>query len=111
MGRGLVPRGGEPISNDDLRKEFSDSLTDEEREYFFPAGIGNTVAIELKYFADAIKTGGKPEVDAVEGMKSEAICMAAYESGYFGRPVTIAEIESCELEGYQKEINDKLGIE
>ena len=64
----------------------------------------------MKYFADAIRSGGKPEVDAVEGMRSEAICMAVYESGWFGRPVTIAEIENCELEGYQKEINDKLGI-
>ena len=56
------------------------------------------------------RSGGKPEVDAVEGMRSEAICMAVYESGWFDRPVTIAEIENCELEGYQKEINDKLGI-
>ena len=109
-GRGLVPRGGEPISNEDLMKEFMDSLSDSEREYYFPGGIEDTVAIELKYFADAIRSGGKPEVDAVEGMRSEAICMAVYESGWFGRPVTIAEIENCELEGYQKEINDKLGI-
>ena len=107
---GLVPRGGEPISNDDLMKEFMDSLSDSEQEYYFPGGVEDTVAIELKYFADAIRSGGKPEVDAVEGMRSEAICMAVYESGWFGRPVTIAEIENCELEGYQKEINDKLGI-
>ena len=92
-----------------LMKEFTDSLTEEENEYYFPSGIGDTVAIELKYFADAIRNGGKPEVDAVEGQRSQAICMAAYESGYWGRPVTIAEIENCELEGYQKEINDHLG--
>ena len=79
-------------------------------EYYFPSGIEDTVAIELKYFADAIMTGGKPEVDGIEGMKSEAICMAVYESGWHGRPVTLAEIESCELEGYQGEINEKLGI-
>ena len=99
---------GEAIANGDLEKEFMDSLSDEQKEYYFPAGIGDTVAIELKYFADAIRSGGKPEVDAVEGMRSEAICMAVYESGFFGRPVTIAEIENCELEGYQKEINDKI---
>lgn len=110
FGEGLVPRNGEPISNEDLVSEFMDSISEEEREYYFPSGIGNTVAIELKYFADAINTGGKPEVDGIEGMKSEAICMAVYESGWHGRPVTLAEIENCELEGYQKEINDKLGI-
>ena len=49
-GRGLVPRGGEPISNEDLMKEFTDSLSDSEREYYFPSGIEDTVAIELKYF-------------------------------------------------------------
>lgn len=110
FGAGLVPRNRDPISNEDLVKEFMASLNDEEREHYFPSGITDTVAIELKYFADAINTGGKPEVDGVEGMKSEAICMAVYESGHFGRPVTIAEIESCALEGYQKEINEKLGI-
>lgn len=108
--QGLVPRGGEPISNDDLMQEFTNSLSDSEREYYFPGGVEDTVAIELKYFADAIRSGGQPEVDAVEGMRSEAICMAVYESGWFGRPVTIEEIENCELEGYQKEINDKLEI-
>ena len=83
---GLVPRGGEPISNDDLMKEFTDSLSDSEREYYFPGGVEDTVAIELKYFADAIRSGGKPEVDAVEGMRSEAICMAVYESGMVWSP-------------------------
>ena len=83
---GLVPRRGEPISNDDLMQEFTDSLSDSEREYYFPGGVEDTVAIELKYFADAIRSGGKPEVDAVEGMRSEAICMAVYESGWFGSP-------------------------
>ena len=110
FGTGLVPRTGEPLNNEELVNAFMDSISDEERDYYFPNGIENTVAIELKYFADAINTDGKPEVDGIEGMKSEAICMAVYESGYWGRPVTLAEIESCELEGYQKEINDELGI-
>ena len=37
--------------------------------------------------------------------------MAVYESGYFGRSVTIEEIENLSLEGYQKEINDEIGVE
>ena len=40
---------------------------------------------------------GKPEVDGLEGLRSQAICMAVYESGWFGRPVTIAEIESLRV--------------
>ena len=107
---GLTSRSGETISNEVLLQEFLAHISDDEREYYFPNGIEDTVAIELKYFADAIITGGKPEVDGIEGMKSEAICMAVYESGWHGRPVTLAEIESCELEGYQGEINENLGI-
>ena len=107
---GLTLRNGENISNEALVSEFLTQISDEEHEYYFPSGIEDTVAIELKYFADAIATGGKPEVDGIEGMKSEAICMAVYESGWHDRPVTLAEIENCALEGYQGEINDKLGI-
>lgn len=107
---GLTLRNGENTSNEALVSEFLAHISDEEREYYFPSGIEDTVAIELKYFADAILTGGKPEVDGIEGMKSEAICMAVYESGWHGRPVTLPEIENCELEGYQGEINEKLGI-
>ena len=47
----------------------------------------------------------------MEGYRSQAVCMAVYESGHFGRAVTIKEIEDLSLEGYQKEINDELGIE
>jgi hypothetical protein len=84
----------------------------------------------LKYFADAVHASGKPTVaevaktsggsvryfpphdfvDGIEGMKSQAICMAVFESGWHGRAVTLEEIENCELEGYQKEINDSLGL-
>ena len=107
---GLTLRNGENTSNEALVSEFLAHISDEEREYYFPSGVEDTVAIELKYFADAVLTDGKPEVDGSEGMKSQAVCMAVYESGWHGRPVTLIEIESCELEGYQGEINEKLGI-
>jgi len=110
-GSGLHPRGGESISTDELHKQFMASLSEPEKEYFFPREIGNTISIELKYFADAINNGGQPEVDGMEGYRSQAVCMAVYESGHFGRAVTIEEIEDLSLEGYQKEINDELGIE
>jgi len=127
---GLFPRGGENVNNDALYNEFIQSISEEEKEYYFPRGVTDTVAIELKYFADAIHAGGKPMVaevaktsgesvrhfpphdfvDGIEGMKSQAICMAVFESSWHGRAVTLKEIENCELEGYQKEINDSLGL-
>ena len=53
--QGLIPRGGEPTPNNVLEQDFMDSLSDDEREYYFPGGVEDTVAIELKYFADAIR--------------------------------------------------------
>ena len=107
---GLWLRNGTHIDNDAIVKEFMESLSDEQREQAFPAGITDTVAVELKDFADAVRIGIVPEVDVMEGLKDQAICMALFESAWFNRPVTLAEIERCELEGYQREINEALGI-
>ena len=78
--------------------------------------VGMAFNVESSLFpllntADAINSGSQPEVDGLEGYRSQAICMAVYESGYFGRSVTIEEIENLSLEGYQKEINDEIGVE
>lgn len=107
---GNVTRRKESIDASQINKMFMDSLNEEQKEKFFPAGINDTIAIELKDFADAILTGSKYEVDGIEGLKDEAICMACFESSWFNKPVEVSKIENCEIEGYQKEINDDLGI-
>jgi UDP-N-acetyl-2-amino-2-deoxyglucuronate dehydrogenase len=107
---GNVTQRKESIEGAKISEMFMASLNEEEKEHFFPRGITDTVAIELKYFAEAIQTGGKPEVDGVEGLKDEAICMACLESSWFNMPVEMSKIENCEIEGYQKELNDDLGI-
>lgn len=107
---GLWLRDGTHIDNETLVREFMESLTPEQKEKYFPGGITDTVAIELKDFADAVRLGTIPEVDVMEGLRDQAICMAIFESAWFGRPVTIQEIIRCELEGYQREINEQLGL-
>jgi predicted dehydrogenase len=107
---GNVTQRKESIEGAKINEMFMASLSEEEKEHFFPRGITDTVAIELKYFAEAIQTGGKPEVDGIEGLKDEAICMACLESSWFNMPVEMSKIENCEIEGYQKELNDDLGI-
>ena len=87
-----------------------ESISEDEKEKLFPSGITDTVAIELKDFADAVLTGSKPEVDGIEGLKDQAICMAVFESSWLNQPVSINDIENCEIEGYQKDINDSLGL-
>jgi len=98
------------ISSEELQKKFRESISDEEKEKLFPSGITDTIAIELKDFADALLTGSTPEVDGIEGLKDQAICMAVFESAALNQPVSISDIENCKIEEYQKEINDGLGL-
>lgn len=98
------------ISSEELQKKFRESISDEEKEKLFPSGITDTMAIELKDFADALLTGSTPEVDGIEGLKDQAICMAIFESAALNQPVSISDIENCKIEEYQKEINDGLGL-
>lgn len=107
---GLWTRAGERTPMKELTREYRASLSEEEGEKLFPGGMADTFCIELKDFADAIREGTVPEIDGMEGFKAQAICMAVFESGWHQRPVSLQEIERCELEGYQAEVNEALGI-
>ena len=107
---GLWLRDKTHIPGEALIEEFMGSLSTEEKETLFPGGVTDTFAVQLKDFADAVRLGTRPETDGVDGFKAQAICMAVYESARAGRPVSLREIEQCELEGYQGEINQDLGI-
>ena len=106
-----MTRTGENTSNEALVEAYQNSLTEDERERLFPSGVENSISTELKDFADAVRGQGTPEVDGLEGYRSQAICMAIFESEWFNRSVTLAEIERGDLEGYQAEIDQALGID
>jgi len=107
---GLWLRDETHVDKEALVEEFMKSLSEEEKEGLFPGGVTNSIAVELKDFADAVRLGTVPEVDGMEGFKAQAICMAIFESAWFNRPVSLREIERCETEGYQAEINAALDI-
>jgi len=109
-GEGITLRGGKKIALEELQSDFMTDLSDEERERLFPRGITDTVATELKEFFDAVQGRGEIEVTGEEGMKDEAICMALYESAWFGKEIEIADVESCKIEGYQGELNRDVGL-
>ncbi len=98
------------LSREELEAEFRKSLTEEQREQFFPRGIEDTVAHELKEFIDACLYDMPMETDGLEGYKAEAICYAVYESAATGRPVRVAEVETLAVEEYQRDINESLGF-
>ena len=107
---GAWTRAGKNTKTETLVKEYLRSLKKDEREKLFPGGLENSISVELKDFADAVRGGGTPEVDGLDGYRSQAICMAVLESSWHNRPVSLAEIERGDLEGYQAEIDRALGI-
>ena len=107
---GLWTRTGKNTSTEALVAAHQRSLSADERERLFPRGVESPIATELKDFADAVRGQGTPEVDGLDGYRSQAICMAIFESAWFNRPVSLAEIERGDLEGYQAEIDQALGI-
>jgi predicted dehydrogenase len=68
------------------------------------------LAIELHDFAAAVLDGRSPEVDGHLGMTAVAAIHAAYESDLLGRSVTMDEIMSSKISGYQDEIDEAIGL-
>ncbi len=105
---GTLQRRGEEAVN--VNELFNQSLSEEERERLFPAGVTDAIATELKEFGDVIKNGGKHETDGMEGLKAMAICMGVLESAWFNQPVDLRRIEDCFIEGYQRDLNEDLEL-
>jgi len=108
-GEGLRHKGT-TVPMNELIQQFMSSLNDEERQRLFPAGITHTFALEIKELGDALLHGATFEVDGVVGLKAEAIPTGIYESSWLGQAVKISQIENCEIENYQKDINDNAGL-
>jgi predicted dehydrogenase len=68
------------------------------------------LAVEYADFAGAIRGEHPPEVDAAQGARSVAIAYALLESGALGRPVTVAEVLDERVGGYQRSIDEGLGL-
>jgi predicted dehydrogenase len=76
----------------------------------FAAIDAKHLAIELHDFAAAVLAGRQPEVDGYHGMTAVAAILGAYESAWIGRSVSVAELLSGEVSGYQDEIDAALGL-
>ncbi|MDA1191204.1 MAG: Gfo/Idh/MocA family oxidoreductase [Candidatus Poribacteria bacterium] len=108
-GGNFTARGKDEAIN--LQDEFQKSLSADQRERFFPAGITNTIAQELWEFGKSLRDDSfTPETDGVVGMKAMAICMGVFESAWINAPVDLREVEACRINGYQADIDRELGI-
>jgi predicted dehydrogenase len=85
-----------------------------ERLWTYPFSFTETdakiLALEYHEFAECILTGQQPEVDGTMAQHDLAFINAMYESGVLGRAVTLEEVERVEVDAYQREIDQQLGL-
>ncbi|MDP7450384.1 MAG: hypothetical protein QF689_17470, partial [Candidatus Latescibacteria bacterium] len=69
------------------------------------------IAVEYADFGLAIQgQAGRPEVTGAQGARSVAIAYAWMESQVAGRAVTVDEVLNDQVNAYQADINDGLGL-
>ena len=68
------------------------------------------IAVEYADLAGAILGEHPVEVDASQGGRSVAVSYAMLESGQAGRSLSVAEVMAEQVDAYQQEINESLGI-
>jgi predicted dehydrogenase len=108
-GKGLKNRR-EEVAMPDLVKAHQASLSEEQKEKFFPGGVQHSCGSELWEFVQAVQGKSSLETGGVEGLKSLAVCMAVYESARLGQAVEIAKVENLEIENYQRDLNQAGGL-
>ena len=113
-------KGGEIISDGGGRSNLQDTFWAEADpallDVQFPkvgpneTRLTDPFAIQQYDWLDAIARGGQPETDGEEGLRDLAAAFGMIESSALGRTVTMAELLSGEVSGYQQEIDDHFGL-
>ena len=79
-------------------------------ELEFPAIDRKLLAVEYAELGRAVTDGVAVEVDVEQGMRSVALCYAMLESAATGQPVTMDDVLSGAVRGYQESIDDAAGL-
>ena len=113
-------KGGEIIVDDGSRRNLQDTFWAEADSALldiqFPLVGSNETrltdpfAIQQYDWLEAIARGGQPETDGEEGLRDLAAAFGMIESSALGRTVTMAELLSGKICGYQQEIDDHFGL-
>ncbi|MFN4178985.1 MAG: Gfo/Idh/MocA family oxidoreductase [Armatimonadota bacterium] len=112
LDEGLFLRGkNNPVTFAQLQEEFMASLSDSDKERLFPLGIMNDIAQEVHEFIVAcLENNPKVEIDGEEGYKSQAVCMAIYESATLKQTINVADVMALKVEAYQRPLNERWQI-
>ncbi len=107
-------KGGEIILDDGSRQNLNEIFRAQADPKllarFFPHGFEDPYTIQQWDWLDAIGRGGQPETDGSEGLHDLAAAFAMIESSHLGRTVTLEEVLSGKVDGYQREIDEFYGI-
>jgi predicted dehydrogenase len=95
---------------DDLMVLFERGISAADRNRLFPLGMRDPFAILQHDWLQAIEQGTDPETSGVEGLRDLACAFAMIESSLLGRVVTLDEILSSAVDGYQREIDEHYGL-
>jgi hypothetical protein len=80
--------------------------------YDFPFAVTDAKILALDYYelGACMQTNTPPEVTGEVGRRATALVYAIVESRRLGRPVTLDEVERVEVDGYQRAIDQHLGL-
>lgn len=110
QGGSIHLRDGRTLENDDIVAVYVETLTKDEEARLFSYGCENPFGIEIWDFCDAIRTGRKPEMDAVDGLRSKALCETCFDPSEAGGIVNYGVVVSGAVNAFQKPINEHWGL-
>ncbi len=102
-----LTRGGQ---REALIQRFEAEMTPDERTRFFPLGLRDPYAILQHDWLQAIAHGTDPETSGVEGLRDLACAFGVIESSLLRRVVSLDEILTGAVDGYQREIDAHYGL-
>lgn len=79
-------------------------------DFNFEAIDRKLIGLEYVELAACVREGAAPEVDGATALLDVALVYALFESACAGRPVTLAEIAGGGLDGYQRDMDEQLGL-
>jgi UDP-N-acetyl-2-amino-2-deoxyglucuronate dehydrogenase len=96
---------GTVISQEQITREYLDSLSQKEKDRLFPYGATDGFSIEVADFVRAVAGDGKVEMDGQAGLAAKALSMACYESAVAGRCVSYDDVLAGSIRQYQEPID------
>jgi len=107
-------KGNEIILDDGSRRDLVTAYRSEApavlRARHFPLGLDDPFAVSQLDWLEAIAFHTDPETSGREGLYDLAAAFAIIESSQLGRTVTLDEMLSGAVDGYQREIDEHYGI-